>query len=569
MKVDQKQGGYTLLLTLVLLILFAALGFSLITLTSSGIIKNTKRQEIIQSTALSEMGIDRITKEINHELTESLGLIGLRRPDFIDRLENTLDKYLCSVLNSNNPTAGTTGEYKVCIKGYVNTEDKNGVNPLRKLVTFTSKGESGSTERTLTSKIEIGAAFVPDILNYAIGANDNNNGIAEPGEGNLLLHGGVSITGDIKVDGNLLTYENGYMSGSWKSSSLPEVFSTDPKRTPSIVLGKKSFYLNSTSKLNYENHKNVINFPESTNYKEKSLNQLFGVGRAPVKVNRKPVQTSIGIESYQDEYKYTRAQSTKPINVGESMTINNKQNENTTSKVFPYYDYTNKECDKNGNNCKVVSYKGEKGTYLLSGTNTFDKFSTAGDLQLNLNSNTVVKNGMYVEGDLLIGDPSSSSNSPSTYKDVTLEGVIFVNGSVKIRGANLKGNVVLYTTGDVDIQYSTITGKKLTDKTTGSLIIFAKDSVVIKNISANQTTPSKIKGFFYSEKELEMYGVISNMIIEGGLSGRSVVLNAVRTNGVPRLQIIYDHDIIENYTDLQREPIITEIDVPLEKDRSF
>lgn len=110
--------------------------------------------------------------------------------------------------------------------------------------------------------------------------------------------------------------------------------------------------------------------------------------------------------------------------------------------------------------------------------------------------------------------------------------------------------------------------------------------IKIRNNSLYQDNPSNIKGFFYSEGALEMFGVGSNIKIEGGVSARRIVLNAIRgkfsgskkvdddyyegqasqLNLPPeksRLQIIYDPNIMNTYADLKsREPMVTSVDPP-------
>lgn len=166
-----------------------------------------------------------------------------------------------------------------------------------------------------------------------------------------------------------------------------------------------------------------------------------------------------------------------------------------------------------------------------------------------------------------------------------MDGPIFVNGDLTIRGADAEFNSIMYVMRDVTIEYSRINGLGQN----GSLIIFANGNINIRNNSVNQDEPSNIKGFFYSEQALEMFGVGSNIRIEGGISARRIVLNAIRgrasnqnfsgaqkiTNNdyfegaqnqigkLSRLQIIYDPEIINTYADIKsREPVIKNLDPP-------
>ncbi|MBO1915453.1 hypothetical protein J4G37_62810, partial [Microvirga sp. 3-52] len=94
---------------------------------------------------------------------------------------------------------------------------------------------------------------------------------------------------------------------------------------------------------------------------------------------------------------------------------------------------------------------------------------------------------------LSIGNGKENVNE---FADISLEGTMFVNGDVTIKGAALKSNVLMYVNGNVDIQYSTMNGKSLSNGKTGTFIIFAKGNVKISNNSINQDAPSLIKGFF-------------------------------------------------------------------------
>ena len=130
---------------------------------------------------------------------------------------------------------------------------------------------------------------------------------------------------------------------------------------------------------------------------------------------------------------------------------------------------------------------------------------------------------------------------------------------------------------------------RLKGKTSDStLIIFATGEISLANISAYNGSPSVVKGFFYSKDIVNLFGVISNMELQGGISGKSIVLSAIRgkftdrnvantrteqenldTNGAPnlnsRLKLIYDENLIQSYTSFKRdeeEEFITTISDP-------
>src|SRR5699024_10849039 len=91
-------------------------------------------------------------------------------------------------------------------------------------------------------------------------------------------------------------------------------------------------------------------------------------------------------------------------------------------------------------------------------------------------------------------------------------------------------NLTIYTTGNVTIRYPTIEGKEYLDGREGSLIMFSEGKINIANNSLYLDEPSELKGFFYSEQALEMFGVGINIKIHGGIAARRITLNAIRGN---------------------------------------
>lgn len=601
----KKQNGYALLVTLLIMVVFSILGTSLLMFTLNGGSKNEVREDITQSADLSQKGIDLITTQINSELTSVLGNNGLPRSEFLSVLNTTLNKYLCSKNSSTNTS--TTGQYKVCIDSYVDSiDEKSEINDLKKLVTFKSIGTSGNANRTLTSKIEVGAETAPEALRYAIGTNIDSTDDLQDGEGNLLMHGGVEIKGDIKVDGNIVTSSNGYayLGGQrWIPSIFPSALPLDGAESSRLFLGKKAYTINNT--VDYNNHIIRNNFSVAGYSEKNNINELFRAGSSPLLVSREPIRSPIGITSQKSNFQYTSTSAgVTNIYTGSSRLISNVTS--PTLKVFPSYRYIETYCVRyyNSGQCREFGERynyNENGTFTFNGLNSFSQFSTNGNVIFD-STNTTFKNGLYINGDLSIGNNSTSENI-SNYSKVTLDGPIYVNGDVTIKGADLSSNVLLYVNGSVTIEYSRINGKTLANNKKGSLIILSTGNIKISNNSVNQDTPSYIKGFFYTEKDFEMFGVGSNIKIDGGISARKITLNAIRgrasnsrfanaytisySNGWTtnydyfeglseqakrdsRLQVIYDEEIISTYSDLkQQEPVIYKVDPPLEKDRSY
>ncbi|MGX6442939.1 hypothetical protein ACWM35_06865 [Neobacillus sp. K501] len=588
----KDEQGYTLVLTLFVILLFTLLGASLMAATIGGAQKTKIRQVDIQSTELANNGVEYITAKINTELKDALGTNGLTRSEFITKLNNTLVNYQ----DTTNPISNTgeTGDYKVYISKIEPSYDRDGKeNPLRKKVTFISKGTADGKEEQITSVVEIGAQSVLETLKYAVGANKctGTNCTQFNGEGNMFLHGGVTIQGDFKVDNNLITTDRGYayLGGErWIESLYPSILPIQGSTQPLLVIGGNVYTFNHSP--TYNNHISSTYFGSSYTNRTNNLNEAFYNNNKPTIVKRDVPRDEINIGNQKSVYYFSETGAI--LLNGENTTVFYNNLDYPTQKVYASY----KECEYvkvRGQYVWTCSSPRFDGVYIFNANNSFGSFATKGSLKIESSPSslktTKFNNGAYIENNLSIGNGSSSYDI-SSYDKLRIDGPIYVNGDVTIKGANAEFNSIMYVNGNVTIENSQLKGLG----TTGSLIIFAKGNINIRNNSVNQDNPSNIKGFFYSEQALEIFGVGSNIRIEGGVSARRIVLNAIRgrasdssfsgsqritysdyfegrtnqPNKTSRLQIIYDSNIMNTYSDIKsREPIVKNVDVPQLIDR--
>lgn len=541
MDVIKNKQGNTFIITIILLLIFSILGLSLMSLTLSGASKNEVRQDEVRASALAEKGMDRIIQEINSELTKSIGG-GVDRNTFKSNLNQIIQLNKCETKENT-----TANKYDACITNTTPVIDViNGIqkeNDIRKLLTIKSIGKSGEILKTIYTDIEIGAEVSPEVLNYAIGTNINKKDGIDDGEGNLFLHGGVSITGDIKVDRDLITSRR-----YWLPDELPTISPAQGKEKSRIVLSGDSYRMNSFLDSWQDFFKG-----KKTYIKEDNINNLFSKSQAEI-IKKDPSNNFINITDQKNNFFIN---STGNYSTGlTNKAIKNQLKE--TMDIVPTI--TRIKCES----LKCREIEDPNGSFKLTGNNIFNKLSTVGDLHI-YNSTTSFKKGLFVGGDLLIGRRILTPDVT-----VNLDGPIYVGNNVNIQGADLTTNLLIYAEGDVDIQFSKIEGKKLDDKKRGSLIIFAKGKIKLKFNSVMDNKPSEINGFFYSEKDIDISGIVSKLNIKGGISAKKIVLSGEESRDNSRLQIIYDQDIIETYSNLkQPEPIIYKVEPPIVKDREL
>ena len=558
MRYVKNSRGYTMLLALVAVVLFSILGITLMSLTSSGIVKNETRLSTVQAKDLAEKGIDFAVNSVQNKLVNSLkdanGNFALTKGEFERLLLETL----------NNPSLACpqelfdikTADFGIKIDGDIeNTKtlvcidkieelpvdiDNPEKNKYKRYVTFKSYGISNGKHEVTSAKIAIGTDAIPDQLKYAVSSND----------GEVFIYGGIEVTGDIKSDNNIHIFEKAFSNWSY-----------NPDWHNSVSLKLNPTIGNSSGKLIFSNPESKLFF-----YNQNTNTKLYNEYKLPDekkgKIKLKNPSEILNINN-QNELKSILTHSPKVNMISKVIP---KDSINIRNEILQMY--------KNKNN--IIAKKGNN----FDGVNKNNPSSNEVKLNQDKNSKTLIYQEKCVQSNhynncqkydlseekanLIIGD--------ERYKrDIDIQGTYYINGDLKIQQTNLKSNAILYVNGDVEIRFSSLS-ELVEDK---SLIIFATGEIFIANISENSSHPSTIKGFFYSQSDMTMYGVGSNIKVIGGLSAKNIFLTGVRGNmnmaankqleQPSRLQIIYDENIIHQFTEFKRdkeEELVTQINEP-------
>lgn len=578
MKYFKEERGYALFLTVLIIGLFSILAVSLITVVLSGANKTAIREDITQASELSEKGTKHLIKQINYELQTELDkhVDGLSRTEFINELDKVIEKYKCT---NNNVTGGKTGQYQACVENYIDKEK----DILPKKAEIKSIGTVDGQQKKFITTVEFGGNLVPDDMQFAVNtfvtkecAQLKKNCV--PGEGNLFLHGGVGIQGDMNVGRHLITSNRShekYAFHHWIHSYFPSA-KTKPDGSPSkIIVGGNIYTLQwdgvkgtLIKNFDYSDHISRIDIPDKSPYEKKDkIDENVFVGRYIAEHSERtdhPGRHDLDITGEKEKYEYgpddpdVKVIETNLFGTGgvDRVIYNGKF---PNDKVFPKW------------------YKNYKGKFHIRGNSTFKRFATYGDLILgNVRRNNVIefKEGAYVEGDLTIGN------------NTEVKGPIYVNGDLEIKGRNVTINSVIYVNGMVHIKHAEF-DESIDPAIKGAFIIYANKKIVVERINRFNDYPAEIKGFFYSKESIEMDGNESNIILKGGISAPRIVLNSIRGRSYAaakfnqsnpqivegrayegwqeqavresRLLIKYDQDIFDLYSDLILENRVKQV----------
>lgn len=566
----QNDKGYSLLLAILAILIFTVLGLSLIALTTNGISKNKTRQDIIQATDLADKGIEFMINSLQAEL-ENYILSGNRgKAQFQAKLMETLTSDDLSCTGEGVEIPGDIGDTRVCIDTAniqnVYTEKEDGsktLQELKKQVPIVSTGYADGKERVTTAEVIIGTDAIPDQLRYAL---STNNG------GNLYLHGGVEIQGDIKTDNDvILSHHATWFSGStamWQPSVRAKLTASPGSVTPKIIFSKENKSVYDLKKFQeYTNHINGTNLSKSTYYTKYDAKTAAGQTAISNLFFNSPEISVITKSSVPQDTVEITAKVLDKYNAP-SNKANYTNNLNITAINHPTRDFNKKD----------AVFVSDTATESVQETYTYYedvcvkwegwwifKRCVEWEQQERTGTRWVDKNTFK------FGNMTINGGSKYNKKDITLKGTYYVYGDLTITNVNLKADAVLYVQGKVDISESTIQGVN----ENSTMIVFANGNVDMYNLSVNsgQNNASKIKGFFYTKQDMLMYGVGSNIHVTGGISARRLILTAVRgdtangylsatqqaqlQNGVAkqysRLKIIYDEDLISTYTEFTRD----------------
>lgn len=539
-KLFLNEKGNTLIIVLMMVLIFTVAGLSLLTTTMNGAKRTAVREADIQATELAEKGIDYLTAYLK---TETKPLVDLSVEEFKDELDLILDTYSAEVPLD----APENQELKVRIYGVRSLFP--GTDDLTHEMTLYSQATVKNSTRTILSTVRLGAQKVPETLKYVMGSYNpcmnEKKCHKKQDDGNLFLHGGVAIQGDLYVEQHMVTKDTGVVTDSnnkhqWIPSDLPSIEGENGSRAKLIISGE--LYKLNSSKHSYNNNINQTSF-NGEGYQEISANNVSSAFTAYHEVNKQYVPilekrstnfAPIDIEGEKDNYYFDSSASFPTTALPVSDWVGDLGNFNImhSSKNHVLLD---RSVEMNRLNLML---RNNDTLYLLNDESTPKTFR--------------FHEGAYIGGDLTIGNRSEYRNNSDLYQELEIDGPLYVDGDLEIIGANVKFNSTVYVTGKTTIRYSMIEGMQ-DDGTESSLVIFGKDTIEISNMNVYSDEPNIIRGFFYSEELMEIFGVASNIEIQGGIFGRKVVLNATKgsvNRGDPiywgQLLIGYEEDYAEN-----------------------
>ncbi|MGG4491683.1 hypothetical protein [Metabacillus idriensis] len=477
-----NQDGYALLNVILVFTIVTIAGLALLASVVSSRHFVAYSETYTKELAEAEKTMETATAELEHgieTINNRISSINIQTlPGEINRLQSSLD--------------AKSSKYAISIETIKDLSDANNLF-LRKAVIEVPVG----TSKKKSIKKTITISTFPDVFRHSVVT-----------EGDLTLNGAVDIKGDLFVNRTV-------------NISRAGKFTTTDGR------GNETIYQPLTAFPSIEGNLTVKGNIGGTKY------------YTGIEPNFSPLQSNQNITDY-----FTKAPTFKDRNVSfNQFNINQLINEKKENFYSLYNKVRNVVESGTVKNNTVINQDILFNNRLNLSSN---RLTVKGDLFL-LNGLNIAQGGkLTVEGNLYIynnygwWNPNNLTGTieltkrnnymyiqgNSNIKDLTFNGQMFSNGEISISD-NLNMNGTMYVSENVSI-------RNLSNQSGGTAVILSEGNIQVANNNVYERNIRVLDAFLYSNKDLEIYGVGSNMKIRGGIYGRNIKLNATKGETYPK-----------------------------------
>ncbi|MGR9049187.1 hypothetical protein ACQ4XT_11210 [Halobacillus faecis] len=476
----KNEDGYVLVTVLIMFVIFSILGLSLMSYTIGSQQFSSANTDFVEAKADAEMRAQeteaRILKGVN-EINGHLAGGNLSLDEVISRISK--------VINDARNELPEGGHIKTQLI-------KDGVNGAY-LQRVDIEVDMVETDKIYVRTLSI--STIADVFQYSA---------VTPG--NLILNGPSYLKGDVQAGGNLILDDHGYFISGGRGRWVPTTYAGI--QGDLRVVG--NFYNKSKG--------------EETNMftpNEDNLTKYFSI--TPRVIDESVEVDEINVDKYIDDKR------NHPLKDGYGLVEQEGDERITRNERFDY----------------GITYSPHRECYFIL-CSTYPS-----DLEISHGGSLVVKGDLHVSGNLILKGKLEVEGSIYIERDAILSGelilgenqFIYVGDDSTIEDFELKNGAMyinrdLNINGDMDTNSTIYTGSggriEGMENKSGTLVILSEGPLIIANnnlyISPKHEELKTINAFFYTNSDLEMYGVGSNLVIKGGIYGRNIKLNAVKGN---------------------------------------
>lgn len=495
------EQGATLVTIIIIFSILSIIGITLFGMISNSQAFVSKEKTNLTDRTIAENAINEGIAQIETK-SENLSVKGLTPSAALKEIDQMLN------------SIKSLGEYKYTISHETIRDGKDDGIIVKEITVEANIGESG---KKITRKMML--STIAEIFQYSLFTPTN-----------LTLNGAPYLEGDFYVGGNINTRNE----AKWISSGVERRLPTSYAALNGYLTVKNKYYY-------------YFNGWKEFTADTQSLNQFFSI--APFLRDRKVIVTKIDVSNLINEKK------DEPIIIGDKNHYKDIYHSFSNTHTFDSSVKGNELTIKNGAKVTIngnlyltsnlyVESGGEltiKGNVYVGGNLKIDTFKKENNKTTQGGKLIVDGGSMKVNGSATLGHSTyklheDHINQYGTIILTSKKDFLYINKDTSIRNFNFTGQMYVNENVIINGDFNT-NGTAYVKKTAtiedfsnydGTLILVADENVQIANNNLYNDEPKVLHAYFYSNKQLEIYGVGSHLKIIGGIYGQPIILNAAK-----------------------------------------
>ncbi|MDN4617468.1 hypothetical protein QCD85_05130 [Paenibacillus sp. PsM32] len=525
--VKQEQGSALVMVMFVVLIL-TVLGLAVLSATVGGAKRTETRENDVQSLHLAQKSLDETVAYITAQLDQKRNIDPVSLDaDILNITQQVQNQINTDIKTSTDLQASGAGPSQARLMSIVYKGPEKGTTSqlTRYALTLTAQANVNGVIRTLVQEVNIDT--FPEFLSYALGS-----------EHNLILNGAPNVIGNIYAGNSLLTSRTARYT--YKAANH-----TQSTQYPHL---NGDAYVQSLDAIQEEkvmNQYTPINMDATL--ANDSLGRVLGISLEQVNIKNKKKFVQVNM----DQTFIDKIAEAVSVNRNDIQTMYNSSNQNPAqlmtdvakrygikqltlptkpaTPVRPAVGAPSTEWDQyNAAVAAMQSYEEQMAKLKVTLATLDQSVVFNGDLELDgvtfnqLNYAQKAGKWFLLNGSLTIDNYQQSS--------INIRANMLTAGNVTIHGeADLDATIYVMKTPSNATDYTTVlqdaTIKGLNGK---EVVLLSKGGILLNRIEAFSSTPTTIKGFFYTEAAADLYGVGSVFWLDGGFFAKGdLTVNAV------------------------------------------
>lgn len=515
--IKNSEQGAALIMALLTVVVISIIGLVLLDVLKNALIQAATSEAKVQAEMIAQKGLDETISVIRARIDQANDSSEPYRAR-VNEMDDKLTDLLQGLANKSGEVPGLKGYYSITI-----TQDNRSVptgNPVTypdypyvKEITVTSVGTiPGKPGRSVTKQMELYVSTIHPVFRFPVSASDD-----------LSLNGFPLIVGDVLVGGNLIHSNRALFVGA--PESLYEKETVNPAIKGFLNVQDQYFERQAGTENSYKesstNFSSAYFTDQAVPFLDENLYIRSDYAAVPIADYVQAHTGSIGsivadsdyttIPFPEDEFELVIGQG-----FGQDQLFGKKKVMDNWVSIYGKTTIGAEDGSESGlaviDGALNVGLPSADQPLRIHNGNVHVRYVDDYVDAANLSGHIILDKGHFiaVEGHVTLND------------QLYLQGNLYVNGDLRIIGSvRIDGTV--YVNGNVELKEIHSINASDTDK---PVIIMSTGSF---NFDNNENYPGvkEMRAFFYSDQDLNLYGILSKLLITGGIRARNIGLNAL------------------------------------------